>query len=98
MTELDTGYDELLYENSSLSEEKIWTCRDKTVQPKGRITEVPHNQNREQSRGHSSDPKQRSGVHWLLGYIFKPSEWYTDTDTDHSTGVGTSWSLYYILW
>nr|XP_022294998.1 uncharacterized protein LOC111105117 [Crassostrea virginica] len=29
MTELDTGHDELLYENSSVSEEEIWTCRDK---------------------------------------------------------------------
>ena len=75
-----------------------WQKKPNTVQPKVRITEVPHNQNREQSRGHSSDPKQRSGVHWLLRYIYKPSEWYTDTDTDYSTGVGTSWSLYYILW
>ena len=44
-----------------------WQQKPKTVQPKGRITEVPHNKIRERSRGHSSDPKQRSGVHWLMG-------------------------------
>ena len=41
--------------------------KPKTVQPKWRITEVPHNQIREQSRGHSRDNNWDRSINLVSG-------------------------------
>ena len=97
VTEIPTmGYSEL-YHVSCLNDQEIWTSGDKIMKLYSLQGELLKSVKTKSGNMPLDIAMTRSGGLVYSDYkdrsIIKPSEWYTDTDTDHTTGVETSRSV-----